>query len=423
MKLHLENVRGFAGKHQLSIKPLTILVGENSSGKTTLLSSLFVALQPDFPTADAFNRAPFELGSFDTIATYRGGKFGRAPSFSIGWESDPNEAYRVTAKFQSHLGTPRISEVEVVRGKTRLVGELNTQQWTVREGSKASYTLQLPRGEKAGTSLNELVRLMFDRSLAQGTRDGKSARINFELLYELTTLGARSRPRATALAPLRTRPHRTYDELIEEFKPEGDHVPLVLSRALSKDSTGDKALTATLEQFGKSAGLFSSLKVKRMGRQPSDPFQIRVKAAGPDANLVDVGYGVSQALPVVVDSIQAPKGRIVLVQQPEVHLHPKAQAALGTFFSKLAGGGDKRFVIETHSDHLLDRVRLAVSENVISADDVNIVFLERDGLDVKLHELRLDRMGNVVNAPPSYRAFFLEEDMKLMFRGGDVADS
>ena len=220
----------------------------------------------------------------------------------------------VRAKFHSHLGTPRISEIEVVRGKNRLLGELTAQQWTVREGTKTPVTLSLPLGERVAPSLNELVRLVFEQSRTHKGRDEKSARISVELLYELTTLGARSRPKATALAPLRTRPHRTYDELIEEFKPEGDHVPLVLSRALSKDSGGDRGLAATLDQFGKSAGLFSTLKVKRMGRQPSDPFQIRVKSAGPDANLVDVGYGVSQALPVVVDSIQAPKGRIVLVQ-------------------------------------------------------------------------------------------------------------
>lgn len=423
MKLFLENVRGFAGKHELNVKPLTVLVGENSSGKTTLLSALFVALQPDFPTADAFNRAPFELGSFDTIATYRGGKYGRAPFFSIGWESEPNEEYRVHAKFVSHLGTPRISEIEVIRGKTRLHRSVSTQEWTIQEGSNASVTLHLPISEKAAPSLNELVRLVLEQTGPRGSKeDQKSARISVDLLYELITLGSRARPRATALAPLRTRPHRTYDELIEEFKPEGDHVPLILARALSGESGGDRSLAQALAKFGKSAGLFASLKVRRMGRQPSDPFQVRVKSTGPDANLVDVGYGVSQALPVVVDSIMAPKGRVVLVQQPEVHLHPKAQAALGTFFSELAKYGEKRFVIETHSDYLVDRIRLAVSAGLLPPEYVNIAFLERDGLDVRVHELALDKMGNIVNAPAAYREFFLEEDLRLMFRGEDASD-
>jgi len=418
MKLTLENVRGFAGPHELSVKPLTVLVGENSSGKTTLLSALFVALHPDFPTADAFNRDPFELGSYDTIATYRGGKFGRASSFSIGWESNPKEGYSVSSSFVNNLGTPRISAIEIVRGKDRIRCELSSQEWSIREGSKAPVTLQLPAGEKIAPSLNDLARLVFGQLRTERFKEDKIARINFELFYELTAFGSRRRPRVTALAPLRTRPHRTYDKLIEEFKPEGDHVPLVLARALSSDAGADRELASALEQFGKSAGLFTKLAVRRMGRQPSDPFQLRVKSAGPEANLVDVGYGVSQALPVIVDSFMASRGRVVLVQQPEVHLHPRAQAALGTFFCQLAKGGGKSFVIETHSDYLVDRIRLAVANGVISANDVNIAFLQKDGLDVRIHQLMLDEMGNIVNPPEAYRAFFLEEDMKLMFRGG-----
>src|SRR6202007_2618510 len=112
---------------------------------------------------------------------------------------------------------------------------------------------------------------------------------------------------------------------------------------------------------------------KRMGRQPSDPFQLRVKSTGPDANLVDVGYGVSQALPIIVDSILAPNDSVVLVQQPEVHLHPKAQAALGTFFGELTQESSKCFVIETHSDFLVDRVRLAVAKGSLKSENISIV--------------------------------------------------
>lgn len=421
MKLCLENVRGFSGKHELEIKPLTVLVGENSSGKTTLLSALFVALQTDFPTADAFNRAPFELGSYDTIATYRGGKYGRSSCFSIGWESESSSEgiYRVRATFVSHLGAPRISEIEVSGGGYRIHGDWSKQKLTVCEGSKRPIELPLQGGEKSARSLNDLFRLVVEKSRVKGSRDDrKVARMPINLFYELTMLGSKIRPRATALAPLRTRPRRTYDEMIEAFKPEGDHVPLVLARALSSEVESDRALASALERFGKSAGLFTSLKVRRMGRQPSDPFQLRVKSIGPDANLIDVGYGVSQALPVVVDSLLAPKRHIVLVQQPEVHLHPKAQAALGTFFSELAKQGDKHYVIETHSDYLVDRIRLAVADKIISAADVAIAFLERDGLNVRLHQISLDTMGNVLDAPPAYRKFFLEEDLQMMFRGG-----
>ena len=418
MKLLLENMRGFAGKHELNVKPLTILVGENSSGKTTLLSTLFVALQTDFPTADAFNRAPFELGSFDTIATYRGGKFGRAPDFSIGWESGRENTRSVSAKFESHLGIPRIVEVNFTQPGASLLGKAKSREWTLQKASEPSFTFKIPGSEVFTPSLNELFRQALQQLNAQTSPDNQNiSQSQIQTLYELSSLGVSARPRVTALAPLRTRPHRTYDELIEEFKPEGDHIPLVLARALSSEGKAGRELTSALHAFGEASGLYSSIKVRRMGRQPSDPFQLRVKGVGPDANLVDVGYGVSQALPVLVDSIQASKGRVVLVQQPEVHLHPKAQAALGTFFSQLATGSGKRFVIETHSDYLVDRVRMAVANGTISPSDVNIAFLDRKNLDVVIHQLELDRLGNIVNAPDAYRDFFLEEEIRLMTRG------
>jgi len=415
MRLLLENVRGFVGTHRLDIKPLTILVGENSSGKTTLLGALAAALQTDFPSSDTFNRSPFELGSFDTIATYRGGKFGRSLSFKVGWESS-SEGRSLVATFENHQGIPRVHALEISTRVASLRGNPQAGTWELiveKANKKQTYKFKVDPPKANGFSLFDLPRRFLMRSREVARRPKESNDL-FEHLFELTT----TTPIACiALAPLRTRPHRTYDNLIEEFKPEGDHVPLVLARILAGDGAAENFLTTALDEFGKSSGLFDKLKVKRMGRQPSDPFQLRVKSTGPDANLVDVGYGVSQALPIIVDSILAPKNRVVLIQQPEVHLHPRAQAALGTFFCKLATDASKHFVIETHSDYLLDRVRIAVADGDIKAESVNIAFLDRKGLDVKIHQLQLDESGNIENAPPSYRKFFMEEEMRLMLRG------
>ncbi len=104
-------------------------------------------------------------------------------------------------------------------------------------------------------------------------------------------------------------------------------------------------------RFGEQAGLFKKVDIKKLGDSLADPFQIMVTTNGIPANLIDVGYGVSQALPVVVQSMLAAKEQMLLLQQPEVHLHPKAQAALGSFFVDLVASGNKEFVVETHSDY------------------------------------------------------------------------
>jgi predicted ATPase len=121
---------------------------------------------------------------------------------------------------------------------------------------------------------------------------------------------------------------------------------------------------------------------------------------------------------VVVDALQLRPNQIMLIQQPEVHLHPRAQAALGTFFCDQVANHKKAFVIETHSDYLVDRIRMAVAAGTLPPASVNIAFLERVKLDVRINELALDDMGNIVNAPPSYRRFFLQEEQRLLFRGG-----
>ena len=128
-------------------------------------------------------------------------------------------------------------------------------------------------------------------------------------------------------------------------------------------------------------------------------------------NLIDVGYGVSQALPVITELLRRDSPQMFLLQQPEVHLHPSAQAALGSLFCDISAEGRKQIIVETHSDHILDRVRVDVRDGKtgLKPEDVSILFFEEGELDVNIHSIRLDENGNVLDAPPSYRQFFMEE--------------
>ena len=104
-----------------------------------------------------------------------------------------------------------------------------------------------------------------------------------------------------------------------------------------------------------------------------------------------------------------------LLQQPEVHLHPTAQAALGSLCCEVAAL-QRQLIVETHSDHLLDRVRTDVRDQRgrLKPDDVSILFFERSALDVHIHSLRLDEQGNILGAPKSYRRFFMEETQRSL---------
>jgi predicted ATPase len=174
-------------------------------------------------------------------------------------------------------------------------------------------------------------------------------------------------------------------------------------------------LRDSLQQFGSEAGLFQKIEVKRKGSNASDPFQIHVGGGKFAFNLMDVGYGVSQVLPILVDVLLGAPGSRFLLQQPEVHLHPRAQAALGTFLCEMTKASKHRFVVETHSDYLIDRIRMEIRDRqLISPDDIVILFSERDETHVRLHPIRIDAGGDLIDAPPIYRQFFLNEQRRFV---------
>jgi hypothetical protein len=179
-----------------------------------------------------------------------------------------------------------------------------------------------------------------------------------ELTLRIDSLG----PEPYAVAPIRTKPHRTYDPIRDVPGPEGEHVPMVLANLSLGSPERWNDLIAQLRTFGKSAGLLEKVAVKRKGKKSSDPFQIHIGVGRFEFNIKDVGYGVSQALPILVDTILAARNSTLLLQQPEVHLHPRAQAELGSFLAAQASQKEKKFTIETHSDYLIDRIRMDVRD-------------------------------------------------------------
>jgi hypothetical protein len=425
--LSIENVRCFSVKQRVEIRPLTILVGENSSGKSTFLSILHAAVQAEFPNIPKiFNQSPFEMGGFDTIATYKGGKYGRAESFLVGfeWEKTRNKvpsSHSVQVKFENNRGMPVVREITVkmndVTVKANPDGtEVHLQLIKhVHDGAQRKFSTRFPY--KGTFSSDLLIPFYIRRAIVDFEHSEFDSEFK-EQAQEAVRFAFQEKIRSLSMAPLRTEPKRTYDESSDlDFNPGGDHIPRVLSQLDFEDNAKKEAVFSTLNEFGRSAGLFESIKVKHLGKRPSDPFQVSVVTQGPAANLVDVGYGVSQALPILVEVLSGSKSQQFILQQPEVHLHPRAQAALGAFFVNAVSSLRKRFVIETHSDFLIDRIRYEVAKGKLKPEDVRILFFDRPHFDVTISEISLDAEGNLKNAPPSYRKFFLEEEMRLMTRG------
>ena len=162
--------------------------------------------------------------------------------------------------------------------------------------------------------------------------------------------------------------------------------------------------------IGEELGLFEGIAVNYLHEDLKT--EILVKINGRTHNLVDVGYGVHSLLPLLRAISQVEPARIFLLQQPEIHVHPVAQALLAQHMAE----GTHDFIIETHSDHLIDRFRICVMQGVLAPEELSIVYFEpdKDRGRSRIYSIRVDKQGNLIGMPDNYRLFFLQETEKLL---------
>ena len=364
------------------------------------------------------------MGSFRDIVRSRRGPEGRIDEFSLGFRLAPTRKsgmrpYPLRITFAEEGSQPVVTSVHY---------QFDSESFLdVRRSRSGGTVLRVPENEaEIEIGIGDWVFVMdflFQPDLGRFFDKSHAVRSIAAYLSRFFPLPKTQSDRRTWLparydlvpvAPLRSKPKRTYDPVRETAAPDGEHIPMLMMRLDRTDKSGWNLLHDDMVDFGKESGLFSDIKVRGHGRQMSDPFQLQVKVrSGSYANIVDVGYGVSQSLPIVVD-VRSERQCVFLLQQPEVHLHPRAQAGLAELFVESFRQRRNRFMIETHSDYIVDRIRILVRRQVIRPADVSILYFEPRGNSVKIHNIKVDRDGNINGAPDGYRDFFVTETDRLL---------
>ena len=450
----IHNFRCFGEQQSVRLAPLTLLVGDNSTGKTSFLAMIRALAELVEAGVYAnngtsvFSDGPYDLGSFDEIIHNPGTRDGIPASFEAGVEfrlgqdgtrpSDDSLSYEF--KFSRQRTVPKLEGV-------RIAHRDNSIHISQESGFEVLYRIRTRRGEwqwkgseiegdqRVHMSLPTPQAILFEGLIPQilpvdrAVDSGVFIPINDSPMLEredynsLRTLlrhmrDSRFRHRVFSGSPVRSNPMRTYDRKPVQRTPDGAYVPLYLADLSSFDQARWEELKDSIERFGKDSGLFDELSIRHLGKSRSDPFQMQIRKFGPKIkglkrNITDVGYGVSQVLPVITELFRHDRPPAFLLQQPEIHLHPSAQAALGSLFCQIASW-DRQLFVETHSDFLLNRVRMDVRDGRgrLKPDDVSVLFFERLETSVRIHSLRFDQQGNVLNAPPSYGQFFMNEVTK-----------
>ena len=450
----VSNFRCFGGEQTARLAPITLLVGENSTGKSSLMAmirALWDAVYAD--RVPNFKEEPYDLGSFDEILHDTGSRGARAETFAACFEVGPSErrsgtrskSFRADVEFGPQHAAPAPVRRRLSRDGYWLEQDLSQEGFgKIRCGTpQGEWRREAPVGRRALAAYAADVLPPLDSALWQLRRIAVESRpaaapiqplpgspeLTTDIVEEIQKRIGRfpgrlrqsrrsDQTRPFASAPTRSRPRRTYDPARVAPDAEGDYVPTYLAWLSLHEPDAWKQLKYRLEEFGSAAGLFDEINVRRLGRTASHPFQIQIRKfdkrrKGPLHNLADMGYGVSQALPLATELLRDDSPRAILVQQPEVHLHPSAEAALGTLLCEVVGDGrrDRRLIVETHSDFIIDRVRMSIRHGVggLKPNDVSILYFERGGSDTTIHNLRVNEIGNLLDVPPGYRQFFLTE--------------
>ena len=441
----IKDVRCFEGEQRANIRPITLLVGENSTGKTSFLGSYRVLHRALSGHQHApftmrghfdFNEEPFQMGAFRDIFRSKRGNPDRKEEFVLGFSmGNGDERYNILLTFVEKGSEPTVSSLCLhLPDKSSL---------KIQTSKDKSLLLKIPNHTiKINPHFDDIFFLfcvvlgdLLNLQNTKGILDflgikGKDAEILNKFIKSKSAINSKSKEekkstryfspdlfgQEKSIAPLRSKPKRTYDPTTEVPTAKGKHIPMLMMRLLrTKDKKWD-TLHDDLVEFGRESGLFSEIKIKSHGRKINDPFQLQVKVrTGPQSNIIDVGYGINQILPILVEIIHSVPTTFLL-QQPEVHLHPRAQAEFSTFLAKSVSKKQHSFLIETHSDYIIDRMRMSVRDKIIKPDDVSILYFEpeKKGGAVKIHNIKVDNQGNLIDTPPGYRDFFMKESDKLL---------
>ena len=407
-QIRLRDFRCFADEQAATLAPLTLLVGDNSTGKSSLLAATRAARRIAFGSGDAgFNDPPYVLGRFSEIAFSAHSREPETRSFQLGFTQVVDaKPVQVDMAFERGEGVLHPAHTSWHAGGCWL-------RQSMLGGRIGEVTFGIDEELFAGDPTNGVGREVFAPAVCNAidrTLDGDERRHAFGALVAYLDSGASTRE-PFASAPVRANPQRTYDPTEPIADPWGSNSPDVLVELTAHHPDAMERI----ERFGRRAGLFDEIELAALGKWDGAPHQILVrkfgrKRRGLKRNLIDVGFGVSQILPILTETLRPDASELFLFQQPEVHLHPSAQAALGTLFCEVAASG-KQLLVETHSDYLLDRIRMDVrdGETGLAPEDVSVLFFERDDLAVRIHSLRFDQNGNVLDAPLGYRQFFMDE--------------
>jgi predicted ATPase len=418
VQLSVSGYKSIRGEQSIEIRPLTILAGANSSGKSSIIQPLLLLKQTLEATYDP---GPLLLDGPDVRFSrasqlFFTGKGHREDHFHVGIAVENGVAYTLHfTKGEKKQGL-QLSQMEIRLGHSTLAIEPPMASDNVKEALSKGGFRELVRelrtvGSEGSRGVTyEVVR---NRCFLDIRADGVPLTFRFPSITEAIQS-------VIHLPGLRGNPTRTYPVTAVGRMFPGtfqDYTASVIRRW--QDEKSNKSNLQSLGQDLQRLGLTWKVEAKR-----SDDTKVELRVgrtrsparggAQDMVNVADVGFGVSQTLPVLVALRVAYPGQLVYIEQPEIHLHPRAQVKMASILADAAQRG-VRVVAETHSSLLLLAIQALVARGELSPDLVKLHWFQRDeGGETHITSADLDEAGAFGDWPEDFGQVELEIQQRYL---------
>jgi predicted ATPase len=437
-KLHIRNFKAWKDTGEIRLAPLTVFFGTNSSGKSSL-NQFILALKQTAQSPD--RQRVLHLGDKSTLidlGTYRDVTYNHSESgnidFSLEWDLEkkfefedvlsPNKIYAGNSMFfNGEIGPAGGKRQDLVvmqmayrLGDPKKNGLEILMRRKVTEGSKKDeYELEsknynLVRKQGRGWPLPSPIRFYGfpEETIAYYQ--------NADLVSDLTLSFEHLLQKIHYLGPLREHPHRSYiwsGEIPEHVGWKGERtIDAILSakdRQINLPRKKKQLFEAVIAFWLKQMGLIESFEVKKVAPDRRE-YEVLIKTAGSsdNVNLTDVGFGISQVLPVLVECFYCEPNSTLILEQPEIHLHPSVQASLADLFiaavKSRENNSDRniQLLVESHSEHFLRRLQRRIAEEAISPEMTAIYFCQPSNLGSTIRTLAINEYGDITNWPKNF---------------------
>ena len=430
-KLRIQNFKGWQDTGKIDMAPITLFFGANSSGKSSIGQFLMMLKQtvesPDRKVVfyPGGQNSAVQLGSYQEMVFRHDLK--NKIAFEYQWSlrnlkiKDPiysKDFSGDTLSFNAQIGINNQDKYSpfVETFKYHLMNgnqqTLSVELFRVQSQYKVNAEpYNLVRKQMRAWPLKEIVRFY-------GFSDAVVAYYqNAEFLQELNLEQEKLFHSIFYLGPFRVKADRLYtwggiNPESVGFAGENTITAILAARKRRinfRPYMHYKSIEEIIALNLKKMGLIEEFKVNQIHEQRQE-YEVRLRTKGSRdwVDLPDVGFGISQVLPVLVQCFYAPRGSIILMEQPEIHLHPSAQSALADVMIDVIKSRESnanrniQLIIETHSEHFLRRLQRRIAEGALPQEMVSVYFANIDKPPAKLEPLEIDEYGNIQNWPKNF---------------------